>query len=100
MVLSFTLTTEWSVGANRNLPANYARFFCALGLRVREQRTMRKLSQTDMVSYGFSLRHWQMIEAGGPITMTTLLRVCEAFAISPEQVLAGLGKHVRRRNRT
>ena len=50
----------------------------------------RKLSQEDMISYGFSVRHWQMIEAGRPINMITLLRVCEAFGLTPEQVLLGL----------
>jgi len=35
-----------------------------------------------LISYGFSVRHWQMIEAGRPITVITLLRVCEAFEIS------------------
>jgi hypothetical protein len=38
-----------------------------------------------MLSYGFSVRHWQMIEAGRPITMITLLRVAEAFELQPEE---------------
>jgi hypothetical protein len=50
-----------------------------------------------MISYGFSVRHWQMIEAGRPITMVTLLRVCEAFEISLEQLVAGLAPHLRKR---
>ena len=53
-------------------------------------RTERKLSQEDMISYGFSVRHWQMIEAGRPSTLFTLLRICEAFGIQPEQLVAGL----------
>ena len=32
-----------------------------------------------MLSFGFSTRHWQQVEAGRPITMTTLLRICEVF---------------------
>jgi hypothetical protein len=31
-----------------------------------------------MISFGFSASHWQQIEAGRPITLTTLLRICEA----------------------
>ena len=27
-----------------------------------------------MISFGFSARHWQQIDAGRPITMTTLLQ--------------------------
>jgi len=62
----------------------------ALGHRIRSYRTERKLSQEDMISYGFSVRHWQMIEAGRPSTLFTLLRICEAFDVQPEQLVAGL----------
>ena len=34
-----------------------------------------------MISLGFSARHWQQIEAGRPITMTTLLRICDVFKV-------------------
>ena len=86
-----------SVGAHRDLPANYARFFRALGNRIRSYRTERQLSQEDMISYGFSVRHWQMIEAGRPVTVFTLLRVCEAFNLTLEQLCAGLSQHLRKR---
>jgi transcriptional regulator with XRE-family HTH domain len=85
------------VGATRELPARYARFFRALGNRVRSYRTDRKLRQEDMIGYGFSLRHWQMIEAGRPSTLFTLLRICDAFEVTPEQLLAGLAGHLRKR---
>jgi DNA-binding Xre family transcriptional regulator len=52
-----------------------------------------------MISYGFSARHWQMIEAGRPITLFTLLRICEAFAIPPEELVAGLARHLRKRKK-
>jgi hypothetical protein len=52
-----------------------------------------------MLSYGFSVRHWQMIEAGRPITMITLLRVAEAFELQPEELLTGLSHHLRRRRK-
>lgn len=83
--------------ASRELPGSYARFFRAFGHRVRSLRTERKLSQEDMYSHGFSVRHWQMIEAGRPFTMFTLLRICEAFEIQPDQLVAGLGQHLRKR---
>ncbi len=87
------------VGASREIPAGYTRFFRALGHRIRSHRTDRKLSREDMLSYGFSVRHWQMIEAGRPITMITLLRVAEAFEVLPDQLLGGLSHHLgRRRN--
>ena len=83
-----------SVGATRKLPAHYGRFFRALGHRIRTYRTDRHLTQEDMIAYGFSLRHWQMMEAGRPITLFTLLRVCETFEISPERLMNGLAVHL------
>jgi transcriptional regulator with XRE-family HTH domain len=77
----------------------YARFFRALGHRIRTYRTERKLSQEDMISYGFSVRHWQMMEAGRPTTVFTLLRVCGTFEISMEQLVAGLDNHLRKRKK-
>ncbi len=59
----------------------------------------RNLTQEDMISYGFSARHWQMIEAGRPITVFTMLRVCEAFSITPEELVAGLSRHLRKRRK-
>ena len=43
-----------------------------------------------MISYGFSVRHWQMIEVGRPMTVFTLLRVCDAFEVPLENLVAGL----------
>jgi hypothetical protein len=52
-----------------------------------------------MVFRGFSLRHWQMIEAGRPMTMFTILRICEAFNLTLEHLFAGLSHHLRKRRR-
>ena len=82
------------MAAARELPPHYARFFRALGQRIRSYREERNLRQEDMISYDFSLRHWQMIEAGRPINMVTLLRVCEAFHLTPEIVVGGLAHHL------
>jgi transcriptional regulator with XRE-family HTH domain len=49
-------------------------------------------SQEDMLSFGFSTRHWQQIEAGRPVTLTTILRACDVFNIAPESMLKGLYK--------
>ena len=95
VVFLLVLTHLGEVGATRELPARYAHFFRALGHRVRSYRMERKLTQEDMISYGFSVRHWQMIEAGRPITLFTLLRVCEVFDVRPEQVVTGLAHHLR-----
>jgi hypothetical protein len=43
-----------------------------------------------MISYGFSARHWQQIEAGRPITLRTLLRIGEVFKISLANLVSDL----------
>lgn len=68
-----------------------AKFFRALGRRVRELRKKRGFSQEDMISFGFSARHWQQIEAGRPITVSTLLRICEALEVRLVRLVGGLG---------
>jgi transcriptional regulator with XRE-family HTH domain len=71
---------------------DHAQFFRRLGKRVRELRRKRGHSQEDMISFGFSARHWQQIEAGRPITLTTLLRICEALDVRLTTMLAGLDR--------
>ena len=68
---------------------NQKMFFVRLGARIRELRRKHSYSQEDMISYGFSARHWQQIEAGRPITVSTLLRICAAFEISLEHLVRG-----------
>ena len=70
------------------------KFFKNLGQRVKKLRKERGHSQEDMISFGFSARHWQQVEAGRPITVTTLLRICEAFHISIRQLVANLDKGI------
>jgi len=57
--------------------ADYQAFFQKLGIRIRKLRRSRGYSQEDMMSFGFSTRHWQQLEAGRPITLTTHLRASE-----------------------
>jgi transcriptional regulator with XRE-family HTH domain len=68
-----------------------------LGERVRKLRKAAGFSQEDMISFGFSARHWQQIEAGRPITVTTLLRICETFRVPVAGLLQGLDKGIYRR---
>jgi transcriptional regulator with XRE-family HTH domain len=71
---------------------DHAQFFRRLGKRVRELRRKRGHSQEDMISFGFSARHWQQIEAGRPITLTTLLRICEALDVRLTAIVARLDR--------
>lgn len=70
--------------------ANQEKFFGALGARVRDLRKVKGYSQEDMIFFGFSARHWQQVEAGRPITVTTLLRICEVFEVSISKLVRGL----------
>jgi transcriptional regulator with XRE-family HTH domain len=69
-----------------------AKFFSSLGQRVRVLRKKRGYSQEDMISFGFSARHWQQIEAGRPITVSTLLRICDVLKIRVDRLVRGLDK--------
>jgi len=73
---------------------NRQKFFVRLGKRVRELRRERRHSQEDMISFGFSARHWQQIEAGRPITVSTLLRICAVFETSIERLVRGLDRGI------
>jgi DNA-binding XRE family transcriptional regulator len=72
------------------------KFFLELGRRVRELRKDRDYSQEDMISFGFSARHWQQIEAGRPITVRTLLRICDVFQVRVERLVRGLDRNIYR----
>ena len=74
---------------NQSVP-NQEKFFHALGTKVRELRKKHGYSQEDMISFGFSARHFQQIEAGRPITVTTMLRLCEVLEVSMEKLVKGL----------
>src|SRR6266849_10878598 len=70
------------------------KFFKALGQRIRGLRKNRGYSQEDMISFGFSARHWQQIEAGRPVTVRTLLRICSAFKVRIGRVVRGLDRGI------
>ena len=77
--------------------ANQPQFFRALGKRVKDLRKRRGYSQEDMISFGFSARHWQQIEAGRPITVRTLIRICEALEISVDRLVKRLDRGIYRK---
>lgn len=66
------------------------KFFAGLGKRVKKLRQQRGYSQEDMIYFRFSARHWQQIEAGRPITASTMLRICEVFGLSLAALVKGL----------
>jgi transcriptional regulator with XRE-family HTH domain len=69
-------------------------FFRALGIRIKKLRKTHGYTQEDMIGYGFSARHWQQIEAGRPITIKTLLRICERFRVKAADLIDGLDRGI------
>ncbi len=76
---------------------NEGQFFHALGQRVKKLRSSRGYTQEDMIGFGFSARHWHQIEAGRPITVTTLLRICDTFGVRAAQLLDELDRGIYRK---
>ena len=86
----FLLVELYKLGGARS-----SEILCPAGRqRVRKLRKAQGFSQEDMISFGFSARHWQQIEAGRPITVTTLLRICEVFHVPVARLLQGLDKGI------
>ena len=75
-----------------------SKFFAALGQRIQALRKRRGYSQEDMISFGYTVRYWQRIEAGKPITLRTLLRICRILSTPVESVVRGLGPEARKRS--
>jgi transcriptional regulator with XRE-family HTH domain len=73
------------------------KFFAALGQRIQTLRKRCGYSQEDMISFGYTVRYWQRIEAGKPITLRTLLRICRILDSSLEAVVRGLGPETAKR---
>jgi transcriptional regulator with XRE-family HTH domain len=69
-------------------------FFHALGIRIKKLRKNHGRTQEDMIGFGFSARHWQQIEAGRPITIRTLLRICETFGVRAADLIEGLDRGI------
>jgi transcriptional regulator with XRE-family HTH domain len=66
--------------------------FCRVfGRHVRALREARALTQEDMMDLGFSLRHYQRIEAGRSITLRTMWKLARAFKVQPREILPPSG---------
>ena len=58
-----------------------------VGKHVRKLRLRCGLTQEDMMERGFSLRHYQRIEAGRSVTMFTIWKLARAFGVTPNELL-------------
>lgn len=48
--------------------------------------------QEDVIDYGFSVRHYQQLEAGRPHSLTTLFRIAKMLRVRRDKLLKGLSK--------
>jgi hypothetical protein len=49
-----------------------------------------RVASSHGISFGFLARHWQQIEAGRPIAVTTPLRISDTFSIPIDRLLRRL----------
>jgi transcriptional regulator with XRE-family HTH domain len=66
---------------------SFEKFARDLGRRVRAVRERRRLTQEDMMERGFSLRHYQRIEAGRSVTLRTLWKLGRALKVKVRDLL-------------
>ncbi len=66
----------------------FAREYRELGKRYRALRLKRGMVQEDVLDYGFSVRHYQQLEAGRPHSLTSLFRVAEMFKANPAALIS------------
>ena len=57
------------------------------------------MTQEDLISHAFSLRHYQQIEAGLAINLRTALRLADAFDVDVADLLRGLTEKAKRSSR-
>ena len=70
--------------------APYDGVFKELGGRYRKLRLKRGLVQEDAMEYGFSVRHYQQLEAGRSHNLKTLFKLSNMLNVDPEDLIKGL----------
>jgi len=80
-----------AVASARMADADFNRYCASFGRGIKRLRLSQKLTQEDMMERGFSLRHYQRIEAGRSITLRTLLKLARAFRVQPRDLLPPAG---------
>ena len=68
----------------------FSAVFKSLGGRYRKLRIKHGMVQEDAIYHGFSVRHYQQLEAGRPHSLTTLFRLAVMFKTDAASLLSGL----------
>ena len=66
---------------------DFKQYCVEFGRRVRALREERGFVQEDLMERGFSLRHFQRIEAGRSVTLRTIWKLAGAFSVDPTELL-------------
>ena len=71
---------------------SYDKFLAELGRKLRQLRIDRGLTLRAMIiQHGFHLAQWQGFEKGKGISVPSLLRMCEVFDLTLEELVGGMG---------
>ena len=71
----------------------YEDFLRELGAKLRKMRKDQGWTLRQMiVHHGFHLAQWQGFEKGKGISVPTLLRLCDVFNVTLEELVGGIGK--------
>ena len=92
-------TVQWNGGRSdrRHRQLRLLDFADPLRAFLDDNKSNLKLSftgkvQEDMISFAASRRGTEQIEAGRPITLTTLLRICDTFDVAMSKIVRGLDR--------
>ncbi len=61
-----------------------------LGRRYRRLRLKKGMTQEDVLDFGFSVRHYQQLEAGRAHTLTTLYKLAGMFGVKASELVDGV----------
>lgn len=71
----------------------YEDFLRELGAKLRSMRKDQGWTLRQMiVQHGFHLAQWQGFEKGKGISVPSLLRLCDVFNVTLEELVGGLGR--------
>ena len=72
---------------------SYDDFLLELGAKLRRMRIERGWTLRSMIiDHGFHLAQWQAFEKGKGMSIPTLMRLCDLFDLTIEELIGGMGQ--------